>query len=332
MSSDVRPIQERRHLISVVIVNYNGLKFLQQCLDAVSRIAFSKYDFEIVVVDNASSDGSQALLREWPGVTYIESPVNTGFTGGNNLAAKAAKGDILLLLNNDTQVETSLDPMVDELLRPGVGAVGCRLHYGDGRLQFSSGHEHTALRIACSWFGVEKWAWLPKIFRRLETDPAFYDADHSQVDWVSGAALMTWTHLWQQIGGMDESFFMYCEDVDYCRNLRLAGQSVRYTRASSITHYEGAGKVWIGPNALQRTARSYVIYVNKHFGALRSRLMAGALGSTFILRAAVFSAMAILRRLPVDRGAVLKEKGTAFLQSGKSLLRCAISGQQPELP
>jgi hypothetical protein len=107
---------------------------------------------------------------------------------------------------------------------------------------------------------------------------------------------------------------------------------VSYTRASSITHYEGAGKVWIGPKALQRTTRSYVVYVSKHFGPSRSRLMAGALGCTFMLRALAFSATAVLRRLPADRGAVLKEKGAAFLQSGKSLLRCAISGQQPQLP
>lgn len=324
-------MQQERHLVSVVIVNYNGLKFLQDCLDTAFQKAFSKHDFEIIVVDNNSTDGSQQLLRNRPDITYIESKINTGFTGGNNLGAKAAKGDILFLLNNDTRVETSLDPMVEELLRPHIGVVGCRLQYGDGRLQFSSGHEHTPLRIACSWFGVEKWGWLPKIFRRLETNAVFYGAHRTHVDWISGAALMTPTALWRKLGGLDENFFMYCEDVDYCRNARLAGLTVSYTPASVITHYEGAGKAWIGINALLRTSRSYVLYVDKHFGQAQSRLMAAALGSTFALRALAFSGLSLLKS-GTDRGVILRDKGAAFFKAGTSLLGCAISGQPPPLP
>ncbi len=318
-------------LVSVVIVNYNGKRFLEACLHAVATVAFSRYAHEVIVVDNQSSDGSQALLRQWPGITYIESAVNTGFTGGNNLGVQAARGDIVLLLNNDTRVETCLDPMVDALLCGGTGVVGCRLLYGDGRIQFSSGHEHTPLRIVLSWLGLEKQAWLPPVFRRLETHPGFYEQNHSQLAWVSGAALMTHTALWRQLGGLDESYFMYCEDVDYCRRVRQTGAAVAYTAASTITHFEGAGKEWIGINALLRTARSYVLYVSKHFGSARSRLMACALGLLFMGRAVAFHGLSVLRR-HVDARRLNSNKARAFREAGSQLLHCALTGMTPKLP
>ena len=330
MSSEAsaEPIQ---HLISVVIVNYNGLRFLSECLSTLSSQAFLRYPYEIIVVDNASSDGSQDFLRHYPGITYIESPVNTGFTGGNNIGVKAAKGDIVFLLNNDTRVETCLDPMIEELLKPAVGVVGCQLRYGDGRIQFSTGHEHTPLRVVFSWLGVEKWSRLPTLFRRLETHIGFYERPHRQLAWVSGAALMTRTVLWRQLQGLDEAFFMYCEDVDYCRRVRDKGFSISYLPQVRITHYEGAGKEWIGRHALLRTTRSYTLYVAKHFGLASSRLMACGLSVIFLLRALAFHFMSGIAS-EANRRRIFKEKAGAFHQAGKTLMHSASCGQPPKLP
>jgi GT2 family glycosyltransferase len=319
------------HLVSVVIVNYNGKPFLEACLQAVSTVAFSKYRHEVVIVDNQSSDGSQAWLRQCQGITYIESPTNTGFTGGNNLGVKAAKGDVILLLNNDTRVESCLDSMVDELLSNQVGVVGCQLRYGDGRIQFSTGYEHTPLRIVLSWLGLEKRSGLPRIFRRLETNPTFYDSPHSAIDWVSGAALLTHTKLWRKLGGLDDNFFMYCEDVDYCRRVRLAGQRISYVSGARITHYEGAGKEWIGVNALLRTSRSYVLYVRKHFGAVRARLMATGLSTLFLTRALAFQLKSVFKR-QADARRIQASKADAYAKAGTQLMLCALTGQTPRQP
>lgn len=324
MSSDA-------HLVSVVIVNYNGKHFLAHCLDSLQKVAFQKWRHEIIVVDNASSDGSQEWLRQRTDIRFIESPVNTGFTGGNNLGAQAARGDILFLLNNDTRVETCLDPMVDELLQAGAGVVGCLLHYGDQRLQFSAGYEHTPLRIVLSWLGLEKRAWLPSIFKRLATDARFYAQRQSPIAWVSGAALMTHTALWRQLGGLDERYFMYCEDVDFCRRVRLAGHTVTFTPQARITHFEGGGKPWLGIKALQRSARSYVLFVVKHFGGFSVRLMALCLGTIFLTRTLAFYALSTLKRTP-DARALLADKAQAFGTVGSGLLKCALTGQIPELP
>lgn len=100
-----------RPLVSIIVVNFNGKQFLTECLNSAFDKAFKKYPFEIVVVDNCSQDGSQQIpLRARPDITYIESDTNTGFTGGNNLGVRAAKGELVFLLNNDTRVETCLDP------------------------------------------------------------------------------------------------------------------------------------------------------------------------------------------------------------------------------
>jgi len=195
----------------------------------------------------------------------------------------------------------------------------------------SAGYEHTPGRIVLSWLGFEKRAWMPGIFKRIETDARFYAQRQPAVAWVSGAALMTHTALWRQLGGLDERYFMYCEDVDYCRCIRQTGQRVVFTPQSLITHFEGGGKPWVGSKALQRSTRSYVLFVVKHFGGLRVRFMALALGSIFLVRTLAFFTLALIKRTP-DVRAVLADKAQAFRAAGAGLLRCAFTGQIPELP
>lgn len=279
--------------ISVLIVNYNGLRFLDECLESV-KTAFGRHSHEVVVVDNASSDGSQAFLRARTDIRYIESLENSGFTGGNNLAARNARGKVLLLLNNDTRIEGGLDPLIDQALAEHVGVAGSRLIYGDGRTQFSVGFHHRPLRLVLSWLGLEKKHRLPSIFRRMETNPAFYEQSHCPVDWVSGACLATRREIWERLGGFDEAFFMYCEDVDYCLRVRNAGLQVAFVAETLVTHYEGAGRPWIGGMALQRTARSYYIFTRKHFGISLAKGTVFSLAVLFALRSFVFALVGLL--------------------------------------
>lgn len=303
-------------LASVIIVNYNGLRFMEECIKSLAH-GFEKYPFEIIVVDNASCDGSQAWLRARQDIVYIESPENTGFTGGNNLGAAHAKGSRLLFINNDTRVVSPLDPLLDLLDSPQVGLVACRLQYGNQSQQFSFGFDHTPARIALSWLGVEKWHMLPSVFRRLETNPAAYLQDHSNLDWVSGACFAMRTTDWAALGGFDTGFFMYCEDVDLCVRVRQRGLHVAYIANCQVIHYEGAGKTWIGHAALKRTARSYQIFVQKHYGSTAATLLSLWLGCLFVLRSAAFGTLSLVS---TNKSAVCKEKAAGFWKAAALLL------------
>lgn len=275
------------NLVSIIIVNYNGLGFLGPCFKSIET-AFHGYRYEIVVVDNNSTDGSDDFLKNYPGIVYVKSEVNLGFTGGNNLGVSHAKGNYLLFLNNDTLVETSLDAMIDALGDPDVGIVGCRLVYGDLRQQFSFGYEHTPSRVLLSWLGLEKKYTLPSIFRRMETNPDEYLVSRREVDWVSGACFSMRKSDWDRLGGFDTAFFMYCEDVDLCSRARGLGLRVAYLSECRVIHFEGGGKIWIGEAALMRTARSYQIYTEKHYGHLKATVLSLCLSGVYMIRALVF--------------------------------------------
>lgn len=275
--------------VSILIINYNGIKFLGECLDSI-KTSFTRYSHEIIVVDNNSCDGSQFYLRNRTDINYIESSENLGFSCGNNLAARYALGKVILLLNNDTRIEKNLDCLIEQAMTENVGAVGPRIQYGDGRLQFSVGLNHRPLRLILSWLGLEKIHQLPSIFRKFETRPTFYEQRNLNIDWVSGACLATSKEIWDRLGGMDEAFFMYCEDVDYCLRVRNIGYKICFLSDSLVTHYEGAARKWIGQAALQQTARSYYIFVRKHFGYYYANFTGVAVAFIFINRSVFFLA------------------------------------------
>jgi len=304
--------------VCVVIVNYNGGHFLDACLASLQG-AFVRHRHEVIVIDNASSDGSQALLRARTDIEYIESDRNLGFTGGNNRAALAARAPLLLLLNNDTWIPAPLDALVERFRDEHVGVAGCRLTYGDGRCQPSVGYEHSPLRLLLSWLGLAKLHFLPSLFRRLETDAAFYARRHDDVAWLSGACLLTRTALWHRLGGFDEDIFMYCEDVDYCRRVRALGRRVVYDPAATVVHYEGAGKPWIGAAAMRRTCRSYLLYLQKHYGTVARCIVAPCLAAAMLARAAWHALQAACLGGRPD-GRIAAQKRDAFASVGRFLL------------
>lgn len=303
-------------VLSVVIVNFNGIRFLRACLESLHKVLLD-ISHEIIIVDNASTDGSGVfLISEFPGVHLIQSDKNIGFTGGNNLGAKFAKGRLLLLLNNDTECKSHFGPLIDGFSDPQVGVAGCLLRYGDGRLQASVGYEHTPSRIVFSWMGLSRFFGRSTFFSRNQYDSMFYAQNRHDLAWVSGACLFTRTDIWRQLGGFDEQFFMYCEDVDYCRRVRQLGFRIVFSPHSEVTHYEGAGKAWIGELALLRTVRSYLIYVNKHFGR-HSRFFVGVLlSAVFLLRSLVYCIM----RFFSPRNIVISQKFRAYSRAGIYLI------------
>jgi GT2 family glycosyltransferase len=318
--------------VSVIIVNYNGMSCIERLLNALGS-SFMRYQAEIIVVDNASTDGSRELLARRGDIRFVPLQQNTGFAAGNNAGATYAVGNVLLLLNNDTAVSEQqglLDRIVDAALDPDVGAVGCQLRYADGRLQHSIGFVHTPMRIALSWIGLEHRTAAPKLFRKFEISAEVYAQNQRGVAWVSGACLATRTEVWRGMAGLDEQMFMYCEDVDYCARLNKHGLRVDYLCEPIVTHFEAGGKAWPGSNALMRTCRSYFVLIRKTDGARTARLLALWLSAVFWLRSLVYAS---LTRVTSDsRRAVFLDKSNGFGRASSSLFRAAWSGSAPSLP
>ena len=316
-------------VVSVLVVNYNGQSFLAQLLASLA-LAFERHASEIIVVDNASTDGSRQWLRSRSGFELIELDANVGFAAGNNVAAAVARGEVLLLINNDTAVSQSMDALVDAALAEGVGAVGCQLRYGDGSLQHSIGLAHTPLRIALSWLGWERKRGAPPLFRKVETKSQVYAQPQRDVAWVSGACLATRAEVWRAVGGFDEELFMYCEDVDYAQRVRARGWRIGYTPAPVVIHFEGAGKPWPGALALLRTVRAYFLLITKTTGRRTARLLSLWLGALFGARGLAFSLLGVSGRKP--RVELARDKARGYRRASASMLRAAWSGQAPLLP
>lgn len=226
--------------VSVIIVNWHSQRFVRQCLE--SLYAYNSADeLEVIVVDNASFDGCGTMLAaEFAGVKFIQSAVNVGFAGANNLAAARASGEYILLLNPDTLlIENSMDVLLRELRAlPGAGAVGCRLLNSDRSLQTSCVQAFPTIlnqlivsdylmRLFPFW---PLWGTAPLYARPPKT---------AKVEVISGACMLIPKSAFRAVGGFTESYFMYSEDLDLCFKLGKAGYPVYYVPTTSIVHFGG---------------------------------------------------------------------------------------------
>ena len=244
--------------LSVIIVNWNVRELLRSCLLSLRRSpGFTWLDpsgfspdpkglpascsGEIIVVDNASGDGSIAMLRQdFPSVRVIPNSENRGFSAANNQGLAASTGRYVFFLNPDTEVVgDAVVRMLNYLdLHPEAGVVGPRLHYGDGALQSSRRRFPT---FATGIFESTPIAWHRpdnRWARRYHMDDVPTDQEQP-VDWLVGAALLARREVLDQVGGFDEGYFMYSEELDWCRRVRRAGWQIVYLPDALIVHYEG---------------------------------------------------------------------------------------------
>jgi len=237
--------------LSIVIVTWNSIGDIGPCLDSLAA-HLSDVAHEIIVVDNASTDGTRAFLRErgfrsaaaGTAATrvLIENEENVGFAAANNQGLAQARGRFVLFLNPDTEVQAgSVQTMLAYLQEhEDVVAVGPRLTDGEGHIQGgAAGHEFTPWHVLNYSLGLYALApqWFPGIWlaRRQYREPT-----PIPVDWVSGAALMTRTDVARSVGGWPEDYFLYLEDVAFCRRLRTRGRIVCLPRAHIIHHIGGS--------------------------------------------------------------------------------------------
>jgi GT2 family glycosyltransferase len=210
---------------SVIVLTWNALAYLEDCLDAVLGQDYA--DFEVIVVDNGSTDGSvDFIAQHYPQARLFLNKRNLGFAAGNNVGLRAASGELLVLLNADTQVHPGwLAALADAFDDPSIGVGGCKLLYPDGSIQHAGGFT----------FGPRGEA---DHLGRYAPDDGSFDKP-TDVEYATGAALAIRRTVLNQIGFLDESFYpIYYEDVDWCYRARAAGFRVVYVPAATVTHYE----------------------------------------------------------------------------------------------
>lgn len=228
--------------VTVSIVNWNTKDELESCIRSV--LDQEDVDIEVVVVDNASSDHSAQMVQDRfaKEAILIANTSNIGFGAGHNQSLRIARGDYVFLLNPDSRLlePDVLREMVDYLdENTDVGVLGPQILYPDGTLQFSARRFPTMLAAA---FRHTVWGKLfpnNRFVRRYMMTDWAHDRV-AEVDWVSGAAMMLRRQMLEQIGLMDEGYFMYCEDVDLCKRAWMRGWKVVYYPAVSVSHRIGA--------------------------------------------------------------------------------------------
>jgi GT2 family glycosyltransferase len=255
--------------LSIVIVNWNTCVLLEQCLGAVYQTV-AGLPFEVLVVDNASQDGSLDMIREqYSQVRMIQNENNVGFARANNQAIRECRGQYILLLNSDAFLEEkSIQKMVDVMaLNPQIGILGARLVYPDGSSQLSHRPLPTLSSEIKSLFGLDK---LPRNHRAESTSGTV------ETGAVSGACLLARRAVFEQVGAFDESFFLFNEEVDLCCRAVRAGWKVAHLPAARVIHVRGGST---GQTA-QRILMLYQgkrRYFAKHYGAKAERRLLRAM-------------------------------------------------------
>lgn len=225
-----------------------------RCLQSIPGAAGAR-SVETLVVDNGSADGSvEAVRAHHPGVELLVLAENRGFAAGTNAGLQRARGRFHVWLNSDCELpEGSLDALVLDLeLHPEASVNGPRLVYGDGRIQPSAQAFPTGWRVLYQFLGLRALArarWLRSALRawgRMDPMTRTYlegldpRTEAREVDWISGACLVTREETTRAVGLLDEGYFMYCEDADWCQRVRSSGAGIRYVPSVVVTHHAGA--------------------------------------------------------------------------------------------
>ena len=229
--------------LSIIIVNYNTKQLLDDCLQSLADAEQPPDGMEIIVVDNASSDGSQAMAAaKYPDVKLIASEENLGFAAGNNRGTAVAQGRHFLFLNSDTRVsrEALIQPLAYLQAHPGVGAITVHLVYPTGQRDPDN---HRG--FPTPWASVCYFSGLGRLFPKNPRFNQYFQAyrDFSQthpIEVIAGSFMMMPAALFHQLGGWDETYFFYGEDIDFCYRIHQAGHQIIYYPHVEVLHYKGA--------------------------------------------------------------------------------------------
>ncbi len=255
--------------ISIIVVNFNVKEFLKNLLDSI-RKASQNFSLEIIVVDNASDDGSVEMIKEkFPEIILIENKSNVGFGKANNQGLKIAKGKFILLINPDTLVaEDTFVKMIDFFsANPDTGMAGCKILNPDGTLQLACRRSFPG-----PWTAFTKVSGLSTLFPKSKLfakyNLTYLDENQTyEVDAISGSFMMLKKEVYEKIGGFDEQFFMYGEDLDLCYRIQKAGYKIYYVHTTQIIHYKGESTKRSSLDETKIFYQAMHLFVKKHLSS-----------------------------------------------------------------
>jgi GT2 family glycosyltransferase len=239
--------------LSIVIVSYNARADLERCLTSLVSEA-PAIDHEIIVVDNASTDDTvQTVRSRWTGIRLIEAGGNLGFSRANNIGIRQSFGELVLLLNGDTIVPAGAVDALGAVLdrRPDVAVVGPRLVDGNGKAELSFGRMISPLNEVRQKL-------------RARGNVERLTSREREVDWVSGACLLVRRADAEAVGLLDERYFLYTEDVDFCAAIRARGRRILFTPAAQIVHLRGRSRQTAPGPSEKAYRRSQIAFYEKH--------------------------------------------------------------------
>ncbi len=253
--------------LSIIIVNFNVKEFLEQSITSIKK-ACRNIAAEIIVVDNASSDGSVALIRQkFPEVKLIANAENVGFARANNQAIAQAQGEYILLINPDTIVQEDTFRVILDFFagHPECGMVGCKILNPDGSLQLPCRRS-----FPTPWVAFAKISGLSRLFPRSKIfgryNLTYLDPDETyEVEAISGSFMFFRAKVVKTIGLLDESFFMYGEDLDWCYRIRQAGWKIYYLPTTKIIHFKGESSKNSDVDLTLQFYRAMKLFVEKHY-------------------------------------------------------------------
>ncbi len=268
--------------LSIIIVSWNVCELLRACLQSIYANA-GGLDVQVIVVDSASADETVAMISaEFPQTILLPQPLNVGFPRGNNIGLAHATGDYILYLNPDTEIiGDALQTMVAHMqVHPKIGMLGPELLNTDGS------HQSSRRRFPTLATAIFESTWLQSYAPRNLLSHYYVedvrDDQVASVDWVSGAAMLTRRAVIEQVGGMDVGYFMYSEELDYCRRIKDVGWEVVYLPTAKITHHHGKSSEQAVTHRHINFNRAKLRYFRKFEGRVAYYLLRGVLLSGFV--------------------------------------------------
>ncbi|WP_319481217.1 glycosyltransferase [uncultured Draconibacterium sp.] len=285
--------------ISIVIVNYNVKYFLEQCLHSVEK-ALLNVQGEVFVVDNNSVDGSAQLINEkFPWITFIQNTENVGFSRANNQAIQQAKGKYVLLLNPDTVVEEDTFKKVISFMeeRPEAGGLGVKMIDGKGVFLPESKRG-----LPTPWVAFYKMFGLSKLFPRSRKFGKYHlsylnkDEVH-EIDVLAGAFMLLRKSVLDKVGLLDESFFMYGEDIDLSYRIQKGGYKNYYYPETTIIHYKGESTKKGSLNYVKVFYNAMIIFARKHFSESKASVFALLINFAIYFRALLSASKRVFQKI-----------------------------------
>ena len=241
-------------LVSIITVNYNQSLTTIDLLESLSNISYP--NIEIIVVDNASPNDNPSIMKEkHPSIILVESVINYGFAGGNNLGIMRARGDYVLLLNNDVVVPVGfLEPLVNKFLKnPGYGAISPKIHYY---------HHPNTIQYA-GFTQIDSKTVRNITIGKGEQDKGQYDNDY-ETAYAHGAAMMVPMEVIKHVGLMSYEFFLYYEEADWCQRIKNAGYKIGYVHNSMVRHKESVTTGKMGSLKVYYLTRNRLVFMRRN--------------------------------------------------------------------